>query len=266
VLNGVVMRRWVLVLALCACSSNRPDDTADDTPGDDGSECDPGCHWDCFGGAYCLGDTAWVNGSGARECCQYGDPWPDPGPACSIAGHECGGACIEPDPRYAACTQLLGTTADCSGADCEHLLLFCPEGAAKVVGASCASDADCRPAADGIARLRCDVGGTATCVVDGRPAPGAEYGMDCGFTDADFPGFEGERVVEFGACPLCQVARSAGGCLRQGCTQTCTFDEDCPDGSICLCGTFGSPVIGYCAAATDRETADGRAAGLAACP
>jgi hypothetical protein len=44
------------------------------------------------------------------------------------------------------------------------------------------------------------------------------------------------------------------------------YDEDCPDGSICLCGRMALGVAGYCAAATDRETDEGRAAGLPVCP
>jgi hypothetical protein len=229
--------------------------------------CVPGCHWDCFGGSQCASGFAWVNGFAPRPCCSYGDPWPGPGPVCSAFGVACaGGACATPDPRYAACTALIGTRAEpCSGGDCEHLLLHCPEGGAKDVGSPCSDDRDCRPAAEGVARLRCDTG-ASRCALDTRPPAPASYGESCGLTADQVAIFGTEGVTEVSdVCDLCHVHKADGECLRQACTVACTFDEDCPAGSICLCGSFGSPVSGYCAAATDRVTPAGRAAGLPAC-
>lgn len=143
------------------------------------------------------------------------------------------------------------------------------KGRSKGVGAPCRNDDDCRPATAGIARLRCDTLRTHSCVLDARPPAPADYGASCGLPDTFLQGFAVERVVAWPqvSWSLCQVMRtSAQSCLQQGCTIPCTFDEDCPAGSICLCGEPGSPVSGYCAAATDRDTPQGRGAGLAPCP
>jgi hypothetical protein len=131
------------------------------------------------------------------------------------------------------------------------------------VGDACQDDLDCRPAAEGVARLRCE---QDKCVDDARPAPPAEYGQSCGLPDDYLGTFVGEGAIETTAasCSTCQIQRSEdGACLRQACSVRCTYDEDCPAGSICLCSELG--VGSYCAAATDRTTPEGRAAGLAAC-
>ena len=53
---------------------------------------------------------------------------------------------------------------------------------------------------------------------------------------------------------------------RQARTTRCQFDEDCPEGTVCLCPYARDDIPGqFCAAATDRETAEGRSAGLV-CP
>ena len=238
-----------------------------DVMGSGSDGCVPGCHWDCFGGTQCEQGTAWVNGFAPRECCQFSDPWPGPGPECAASAYHCqgGDTCVEPDPRYQACLRVLGTSTEpCFAADCEPLRLYCPEGAVKQPGAPCSSDGDCRPAAEGVARLRCD-GASTTCVLDTRPLPPAGYGASCGLEPGDVPWLNGEALVAQGSCALCQVLRIGDGCLRQGCTQSCVFDEDCPAGSVCLCGTSGGPSLGYCAAASDRESPAGRGAGLADC-
>lgn len=229
------------------------------------SGCELGCHWDCFGGSECVDGKAWVNAFAPRECCHYDDPWPDPGPVCSVWHFPCSGAaCAAPDPRYRLCVDNLQRRVPCLG-DCEQLRLLCAvEGAAKTAGAACHDDLDCRPAAEGVVRLRCDGN---TCVDDVRPAPPADYGARCGLPDDYEASLVGEGAISTTAasCDVCQVARAAGGCLRQACTLRCTYDEDCPAGSICLCSDV-LEVGNYCAAATDRDTPEGRAAGLAACP
>ena len=266
------MRLACLALGVFLTGCDQPgagkDGGTDAEGSSDAEDCSPSCHWDCFGGSQCVAGTAWANGFAPRQCCHHDDPWPGPGPVCAAYGRPCqGGACVTPDRRYAACLELISTpAAHCMGADCRHLLLYCPEGAAKPPGALCGGDADCRPAAEGVPRLRCDTVMTGTCVEDERPAPPADYGAGCGLTVGDVPSLDGETAVERGTCSLCQVMRVGDGCLRQGCTVPCSFNEDCPADSICLCGGWGSPVIGYCAAATDRETSEGRAAGLPSCP
>jgi hypothetical protein len=266
---------FALLFLGCSCVAQRGSDGGsgpDATPVLDAASevdtCDPYCHWDCFGGTQCIDGRAWVNGTAPRACCHRGDPWPGPGPRCGASSHPCaGGSCVVPDRRYASCLQRIGTpTAPCTGFDdCEHLRLYCPEGTAKSPGAPCDSDAECRPAANGASRLRCDLALVPpTCVEEPRPAAPSDYGASCGLTAESVSWINVETVVSLGSCPLCQVMRTET-CLRQACTQSCTFDEDCPSGSVCLCGGWGSPVIGYCAAATDRETDEGRAAGLPPC-
>jgi len=247
-----------------------------DAPTHDG--CDEYCHWDCFGGVQCTAGKVWLLGNGPAPCCRYGDPWPYGGIVCSTGEPiACeGGSCIVPDARYTDCLNAYGRKADtCSvsegtvGTACELPRLYCPQGAPKHPGDACASDADCRPAAEGVSRLNCDVGGTATCVEEPRPDAPASYGTSCGFANDAFDPYTGATEKVVGGpnggddCALCQVAWNAGGCLRQGCTMTCVFDEDCPEGSVCLCDDAGGR---YCAAATDRTTPEGRSAGLAPCP
>jgi hypothetical protein len=255
------------VLALVACSSSAIDPgTHDGGPTDASTDaaCAEGCHWDCFGGSECVFGEAWVNAFAPRACCTFQDPWPDPGPECSVSSYPCkDGACGVPDPRYRVCVEELNRSVPCLG-ECEQLRLYCTlEGAAKSAGAVCENDLDCRPAAEGVARLRCE---HSSCVDDVRPAPPTDYGDGCGLPD-DFLGgnFVGEGAVHTTAarCSTCQVARAEGGCLRQGCSLRCTYDEDCPAGSICLCSD--GDVGNYCAPATDRTTPEGRAAGLPAC-
>ncbi len=272
-------KRWVVVLVwvLGGCggelnATNRSDaavalDATEglDAPGVDATPdagCVPGCHWDCFGGSTCVNGTAWVNGYAPRSCCTFSDPWPGPGPVCSLQPVGCpDGVCHLPDPRYAACLRLLGTPSEpCPAGSCEQIRLYCSDGPAQA-GDPCTDDRDCRPAAEGAPRLRC--GGEGTCVEEARPEAPEGYGANCGLAAGDVFGPD-ERVVRAPACPLCQVLPTEG-CLRQACTIECTYDEDCPSGSVCLCSSFGGAAISYCAEATDRTTPEGRAAGLPAC-
>jgi hypothetical protein len=229
------------------------------------ADCHQDCFWDCFGGSQCANGKIYQFIVGPGECCHYSD-WPGPEKACTGIGYPCAsGTCATPDPRYQQCLALIGRRSDFTYRDAERWELWCTDGAPKMPGAPCADDGDCRPAADGIGRLRCDAG-THTCVAEARPAPPADYGASCGLGANDVSRL-GEGVVwQAPNCALCQVMRSDDGCLRQGCTMACTYDEDCPTGSICLCAAAGSLVSSYCAAATDRDTAAGRAAGLPACP
>jgi hypothetical protein len=268
------VRRLILILALAlaSCSGGagsfdaapdgRPDAWAviDAMPID--AVCDPECAWPCAGGSLCADGTAWLNAADPVDCCYDDQPWPGPGPLCAVTPLACtGGACATPDPRYAACLDRLGR-ADAKDAE-ELLRLYCPQGAARSAGDSCLSDTDCRPAAEGVIALRCD---GVTCVEATRPAAPADYGASCGLDPGALVWLDnGELATDGFDCAVCQVARFGGACLQQGCTLLCNFDEDCPEGSICLCGATPSTAVGYCAAATDRDTAAGRAAGLAAC-
>ncbi|MBI5487409.1 MAG: hypothetical protein HY905_08755 [Deltaproteobacteria bacterium] len=250
------------------------DDSRFDDAGaaDDGATpCDPGCHWDCFGGTTCTADGVYVLAYAPRDCCHFGDPWPGDGPLCSSGGphHICDSpSCRVPDERYGECLQRLGRGSLEPDDLAEALRLHCPEGGPKSPGDPCTTDADCRPVAEGAApRLRCDTGLSA-CVADVRPPPPAGFGASCGATRGDVLSSEVDVLVTTPTCPLCHaIVDWRTGCVLQACTADCRFDEDCPDGTVCLC-TLASGYYsarGYCAGATDRDTVEGRIAWLT-CP
>ncbi len=234
--------------------------------GDGEAGCDPGCHWDCFGGTTCFAGDVYILGGGPRSCCHYGDPWPGTGPMCTQDSPQyvCPTpACSTPDERYYEC---LSRVQYFSGVPTELLRLWCAEGAPHGPGDPCAVDQDCRPVADGAApRLRCD-SATSQCVSEARPLAPAGFGGSCGLTAADVPRASSDQAVPGVTCALCQVvADAAAGCLRQACTVPCHLDEDCPDGTVCLCALSGGLFSQYCAGATDRTTTAGRTAWLS-CP
>ncbi|MBI2394441.1 MAG: hypothetical protein HYV09_33025, partial [Deltaproteobacteria bacterium] len=112
--------------------------------------CEPYCHWDCSGGPpTCFAGQVWRFGRSPRPCCHYADPWPGPGPTCStdVVGSCASGCAPSPDPRYAVC----------GAAPAGPWITYCAEGGSKSAGAPCTTDTECRPAADGIAALRCDL-------------------------------------------------------------------------------------------------------------
>jgi len=258
------------------------DGAADDGVADDGSAtddggddaCDPGCHWDCFGGIGCEEGEVWLYGNAPRDCCHYRDPWPGPGPVCGfVMLADCAPEACDPDaagdPRYTSCLEFID---DPVLENWEHIPpTLCAGGWGRRAGDPCATDDDCRPAAEDAApRLRCDVA-SSTCVADVRPAAPAGFGASCGLTPADLEEshHDGREILAAGAtCDVCYAAwNEPGNCWRQACTIPCRFDEDCPDGTVCLCPlTAYNAVPGqFCAAATDRESSAGRSAGLV-CP
>jgi hypothetical protein len=77
-------------------------------------------------------------------------------------------------------------------------------------------------------------------------------------------------LAEGATCDLCHVDWDpSNGCWRQACTMACTFDEDCPEGAVCLCPPAGTYDVAYpgsfCARVAGRETAADRTAWLS-CP
>ncbi len=88
----------LLALTLLGCDAETPEAASsktDETP----SGCVPGCHWDCLSQQthLCDGGQVWRAGNSPRPCCRPGEPWPDPGPRCSVgstpvltcASHKC---------------------------------------------------------------------------------------------------------------------------------------------------------------------------------
>jgi hypothetical protein len=231
-------------------------------------DADPHCHTDCFGGYACYGDEVHIFAYAPKPC-DIPDEYPDM--PCSYGPHyfcerNCGPG---PDHRYAYCLDdaYLGVFAD----DRDSLLrLLCEEGAPKHFADRCFSDDDCRPVAEGEApRLYCNLNVYA-CVPTTRPATPLGFGGDCGITTADlaYPQHPIEDSLYYrGTCELCHLRYDPlEGCVRQACTMPCHYDEDCPEGTVCLCVVRGGEYRErFCAGATARTTVAGRTAWLT-CP
>ncbi len=235
-------------------SKNSPPPDHDD--GDDESECDPNCHWDCFGGVSCQEGGLHLMGFGPRPCCRYSDPWPGPGPVCSVQKlFECDGDCAAAwDPRYEECfAGVRNSEAGLRGLD--HLFpTFCESGL-KLAGDPCEEDEDCRPSADET-RLACDLD-SLTCVEEPRPEAPSSYGGDCGLGPEYAVDDVWDTVVAGNSCEWCHaIYDTEQGCVRQACTMRCKLDEDCPEGSVCVCvdatGGYGLPSQ-FCVQAETRN-------------
>ena len=225
------------------------DALADDVPAADGADsfsldadafeadvgCSPTCHHDCLGvSAFCVAGEVWAGGHKPVPCCHFGEPWPLTGPVCGFTLlRTCASDCASAiDPRYSAC---IGVGLDTgAGATRPHITsMMCAEGVPRVVGAPCKVAADCRPAAADLA-LRCD-SSTGRCVSTPRPPPPPGYGASCEPSTIDLPLMGTERLALVSSCSgRCYAALDAT-CLHAQCTDFCQLDEDCPDGSICVC-------------------------------
>ncbi|MCK5800733.1 MAG: hypothetical protein KAI47_26280 [Deltaproteobacteria bacterium] len=250
----------------------------DGAQGDESTPCDPTCHWDCFGGYLCHAGKIYELLFWPAPCCHMSDPWPTPDPVCSKgaarvlcpAGASCRASLKDVDERYRACLTRTRFQGYVPGPAADGLLkLFCEGTEPKTIGSPCVSEDDCRPAAVTVAgALRCDMQ-RKQCVEKPRPPAPLDYGKGCGLLPATFFNI-GEAILQVslptGKKILCHAIKdSAQGCVRQGRTYPCSFDEDCPTGSICLCGNNTAGMT-YCATATDRTTTAGRTAGLICSP
>lgn len=250
-----------------ATSIDAPD--GDAAPDEGSPGCEDGCHWDCSGGFQCWTDGhVWRIGAGAYPCCHAGDPWPYDGPTCSagdrytcMAG--CGTSMWSVDERYAYCFQW-PPLQSLSQPGPSVLRLLCSEGQPHSAGDPCTADDECRPAAASVAGgLSCDTA-SGHCVDRVRPPAPSDFGASCGLAPADVPYDSYDHVVPGKTCSDCYVFNN-GTCLEQACTMPCEYDEDCPDGAVCLCGTTGNGAFAqFCANATDR-TGPGRRSWLS-CP
>jgi len=204
-----------------------------DAPTDAG-DCVPNCHWDCFGGVSCSQGKVWKVGYGAVPCCNYDDPWPFDGPECSAGelfscpGEEC--QTSPTDTRYEGCFEYSFTENNDLNLLSHFFPAFCEEGF-KNTGTTCENDDDCRPSADAN-KLRCNFN-TNLCEIMDRPNPTVGYGGNCGLSEDTIVNKE---IIKGETCEWCHVYESTDpACLKQACTMTCKFDEDCPEGSVCLC-------------------------------
>ncbi len=226
--------------------------------------CQPGCHWDCFGGgAVCQDGKLYRLGRGAAPCCRFEDPWPFPGPVCSSGTlYACLTKCAPVDSRYAHC--FAPTPAADMPDSMAHLFkLSCAETQYAIPGTACQTDDQCRPMAmDVSSRLACDLA-SHQCNIISRPDRPPDFGASCGLTKADVPfGSETDFVTAGKNCAVCHVAKYLyTECPRQGCTMPCQYDEDCPEGTVCVCVSSGTKLTQICAAATDRAPPEGRGGG-----
>lgn len=153
----------------------------------------------------------------APPCCNYSDPWPDPGPVCGDmkvascpAGESCGSySSIE--LRYRDCINYKSSALYVSGPrTTEFLRLLCPGSEPKKPGDACQDNDDCRPAAETVSEaLACDAT-TKQCAVTPRPAAPADYQQPCDLPSGFTPGV-GEQInqVTVGtATVLCHTWRS----------------------------------------------------------
>ncbi len=267
-----------VAIAMCilaaGCEDPQPTKHSDAaTSNSDATGCDPGCHWDCFfHHAICSQGKVYFTERGAVPCCKNSDPWPGPGPGCSDGRiyHVCKSGCVkylDLDKRYRHCLRPETSFYRIPSTGYHFLDLLCQETTFKKVGAPCKSGDDCRPAAASLTRLTCD-NSTHACVLTKRkPAP-AIFGSSCGLDSSDVkPGMNFDFAGPGKTCALCHhVWDETAKCMRQACTLSCNYDEDCPDGSVCLCvGTNKADMAQICAPATERNTVEGRSAWLK-CP
>lgn len=140
---------------------------------------------------------------------------------------------------------------------------LCQENVAKVAGSPCAIDDDCRPSKAVVTGtqiqnvyLSCDVAAGA-CVARGEPARVADWLSAC--TPAAVAAHQGDLTTP-GAWqrfddPGCTSGVCAsifdGACIRQGCSQRCRSDDECPSGSQCsvvstACDAFATEKKGVC--------------------
>lgn len=249
--------RPVACLLAAAWLSGCTDDSGAGAGGDGGG-CQPGCHWDCFGGVTCSAGQVSVSGFGARPCCQPGGMSPEE--ACRVSSTPCPtGRCAE-TTVYGACAMQRGARRGDGLSEALPASLtarvLCEGGALKREGAACASDDDCRPAApEHAGGLRC-APATQRCVAATRPPAPAGYGAHCGATPSTGVA-EGIAVTAGRSCALCAIGVTPSACLGQACTVACDFDEDCPEGSLCACaapldGATSLPRLGVCLQATSR--------------
>ncbi len=217
------------------------------------SDCVPGCHWDCFGGTSCSGGTLLTLANAPRPCCRPEDF--DLLSACVVRRSECAAPSCNPDTRYRTCldSTARAVVSPIPGfdplADQRNRRLLCGEGAPRSPGDACHADEDCRPIAEGAgAALRCDTS-TMRCALTARPAAPDLYGQHCGVTSG------ADGVAPGATCAWCVISSASSGCLAQACTMPCDYDEDCPEGSMCLCASRpwgGRSQLGVCMRTSTR--------------
>lgn len=238
---------WLVgfVPALAACSSEPVPAASTDASLEGAAKpdaCVPNCHWDCMGTGYrCMDGDVFSLARGAMKCCHPGDPpFTKHGEWCEgPTVHQCQTGCRQQpqDERYAACLDYLASIHWLAPDTKGLIRLLCHEGEPKHVLDPCASDEDCRPVETSVpGALRCDTA-THRCIEYPRPAEPVDYGSHCGLALSG-SGWVGSDFAKPGdTCKLCHVALdSASNCLAQACTMECLLDEDCPAGSVCVCG------------------------------
>lgn len=192
--------------------SSRDVRQAVDTDVQPSGQCDPNCHWDCFGGApRCEGGKVWAFGFGPRSCCKSGDAWPGSGPLCSL------------DPPRLTCphgckanaSYCLGANRPIEQIDPASLSVLCETNDNTDAGNPSAVDANKVAGPDSSA-----------------------FGQSCGLTPSPTLSLPaGVSLTKGQTCDLCLVRNegAAQSCLAQVCTRACVADQDCPQGATCRC-------------------------------
>ncbi len=226
---------FTLILAFIVGCSGGGHSGAKKDAGQDGG-CDPDCHVDCFGGVFCEAGELWVNAFGAKPCCSWDDS--DFSLDCRFDEiTSCDNGCLEnvsENPRYMHVMQeCFEGIREPNVHELAHLYPYFCEASLKLAGMTCYHDEHCRPSADEN-RLVCDLV-VSKCVIAFRPVAPIGFGEHCGLEN-DRPGSYEDIVVSGVTCEWCHVLYDGKNeCLRQACTIPCKLDEDCPEGSHCLC-------------------------------
>jgi hypothetical protein len=173
------------------------------------------------------------------------------------------GTCVTVnDTRYGHCLKV----GEYRGRflEMDHLLrLHCSKDFHRKEGGLCSGNKDCVPSTAGPNyTLTCSSG---TCRKVPRTAPPADYRKSCGLTRADLKSWlDRDEAVPGKTCGLCHIYYDfKQDCLKQGCTVTCKYDDDCPAGSACLCVPYnGKVLLQVCTPVSRRETHQDRTADL----
>ena len=219
--------------------SSAPRDAAPDAP-----DADWYCHWDCFGGHFCVDGVVHTRAHTPIPC----EHWT--------------GSC--PESVSYACERGCRTDGVTETSRIEDPVSMCEEGRPKIEGDPCEDDTHCLPPSsrgpwESVDRLHltCDEA-TSLCVAAPDPTPSdwlAPCAADLSYlldpTDSGYVyGFVEDPACTRGVC----LVTERDTCVVNACSQPCEHDWDCPDGAECELGRMdrtrrdgGSPtILGVC--------------------
>ena len=207
--------------------------------GDGGSTMSVTCYIDCFSQPFCEGGVIYDLGIGHTAPCDASCPQ-------RVIG-SCPNGCGSRLLAFQTCRQEL-----------------CKENAPKYVGDRCATDQDCRPTV--VVRsfttientyLACDPV-ALTCVSRQPPAAVADWLAPCTPELVASHPVSAQQTEQWFDDPKCSSGTCVvafSECARQGCSQPCRTDDECPPGSACSlygCDRF-DPAAGRSKAPRERD-------------